>query len=322
MLNIGGTKIKTHILLAPLAGVSNLPFRLIARKHGCAFAFTEMISARALYYKNKNTLKMLESNKDDKPLGVQILGDEPKVLKKAVETLNRFKFDILDFNAACPAGKVSSRNKGAALLKNPDKLLAQISTVTEISKVPVTLKIRSGWDEENINAVKIAEIAEKAGIKALFLHGRTKIQGYSGNVNYKIIKEVKQSVKIPVIASGDNFNPVLIKKMFDETQCNAVTVARGALGNPWIFEAAEEFIKTGILPEKPTINKITAVMKEHLLLLTDFYGSLKSVPEFRKFFTWYTKGIKNIKGLREKAFKAKTLQEMLGVIEELKLTAD
>ncbi len=322
MLNIGGIKIKTHILLAPLAGVSNLPFRLIARKHGCAFAFTEMISSRALYYNSKNTLKMLESNEHDRPLGVQILGDEPKVLKKAVETLNRFKFDILDFNAACPAGKVSSRGKGAALLKNPDKLLAQISTVTKISKVPVTLKIRSGWDEENINAVKIAKTAEKAGIKALFIHGRTKTQGYSGNVNYKIIKEVKQSVKIPVIASGDNLNPVLIKTMFDETQCNAVTVARGALGNPWIFKAAEEFIETGILPENPPINKITAVMKEHLVLLTNFYGSPKSVPEFRKFFTWYTKGIKNIKGLREKAFKAKTLQEMLGVIEELELTAN
>ncbi|MEA3346772.1 MAG: tRNA dihydrouridine synthase DusB [Candidatus Auribacterota bacterium] len=317
MLNIGGIKIKTHILLAPLAGVSNLPFRLIARKHGCVFAFTEMISARALYYKNKNTFKMLESNEHDRPLGVQILGDEPKVLNKAIETLNRFKFDILDFNAACPAGKVSSRDKGAALLKNPDKLLAQISTVMEISKVPVTLKIRSGWDEENINAVKIAEEAEKTGIKALFIHGRTKTQGYRGSVNYKIIKKVKQSVKIPVIASGDNLNPVLIKKMFDETQCDAVTVARGAIGNPWIFKAAEDFIETGILSEKPPINKIAAVMKEHLALLADFYGAAKGVPGFRKFFTWYTKGIKGIKGLRAKALKAKNLQEMLGVIEEL-----
>ncbi|MCK9554982.1 tRNA dihydrouridine synthase DusB [bacterium] len=318
MLKIGNITINSRLILAPLAGVSNLPFRLISRKHGCKFAFTEMISARAMYYKNRNTLKMLESNRDDKPLGVQILGDDPDILKDSLKILKIFPFDILDFNAACPVGKVSSKDKGAGLLKNPAKLIDQLSVVIENTDVPVTLKIRSGWDEGNINAVYIAAQAEKAGAKAIFLHGRTKVQGYAGKVDYSIIKEVKKSVRIPVIASGDNVNPQMIKKMFDETGCDAVTIARGALGNPWIFEATEKYLEKGALPAPPPVTEIINTMKEHLNLLKNFYGEKKGAAVFRKFFAWYSKNFKKVKSLREKSLKANNVEDMLAVIEGLK----
>ncbi|MBN2190195.1 MAG: tRNA dihydrouridine synthase DusB [Candidatus Aureabacteria bacterium] len=318
MLKIGNTVIDSHLMLAPLAGVSDLPFRLISRKYGCKFAFTEMISTRAMYYKNKNTLKMLESSRDDKPLGVQILGDEPAILKDSLKILKGFQFDVLDFNAACPVGKVSSRNKGAGLLKNPDKLIEQLSVVIENTDVPVTLKIRSGWDEGSVNAVHIATQAERAGAKAVFLHGRTKVQGYAGKVDYTIIKEVKKAVRIPVIASGDNVSPQMIKKMFDETGCDAVTIARGALGNPWIFGATEKYLGKGLLPPPPTAAEITDTMKEHLSLLKDFYGEKKSVAVFRKFFAWYSRNFKKAKILREKASKAANTEDMLNAVEELK----
>ncbi|MDD5645047.1 MAG: tRNA dihydrouridine synthase DusB, partial [bacterium] len=309
----------SRLISAPLAGVSDLPFRLIARKCGCKFAFTEMISVRAMYYKNKNTLKMLESNKDDRPLGIQILGDEGPILKDSLKMLKDSHFDVLDFNAACPVGKVSSREKGAGLLKNPAKLLEQLSVVIQNSDVPVTLKIRSGWDEGNINAVHISEGAEKAGAKAIFLHGRTKTQGYSGQVDYSIIKAVKKTVRIPVIASGDNITPRMIKKMFDATNCDAVTVARGALGNPWIFKAAEKYIGKGIDCAPPSTEEIINTMKEHLHLLAGFYGEKKGTAVFRKFFAWYSRHFKKVKSLREKSLKASGLKDMSGVIEELQI---
>jgi nifR3 family TIM-barrel protein len=218
--------------------------------------------------------------------------------------VEKCKFDILDFNAACPAKKVVRRGEGAGLLKEPKKLQKILKLLVKNSKVPVTVKIRSGWDKDSINAREVAVLAEDAGIDGLFIHGRTKLQGYGGDVDYKVIKEVKEALKIPVIASGDIFSQQLIKRMFDDTGCDGVAVARGCLGNPWIFNA-----------EKPQKKEVIRVMLEHLSGCIDFYGERNGVMMFRKFFCWYTKGFRKIRHLREKSSRAKTQSQMLEIIE-------
>ena len=246
MLKIGDIELPFPVMLAPMAGVSDLPFRLISRSFGTPLAFTEMIDVRAISHRDKRTRKMLMSSPEDRPLGVQLLGADEKYLAGALDVLAEHDFDLLDFNAACPTPKVTRKGKGAALLKEPRKLGAILKVLVGYAKVPVTVKIRTGWDADSVNAREVALYAEDAGISALFIHGRTKTQGYSGTVDYENIKEVKDALKIPVIASGDNLSLPLIKKMFDETGCDGVAVARGALGNPWIFREAIRFFQDGV----------------------------------------------------------------------------
>ncbi|RJQ50220.1 MAG: tRNA dihydrouridine synthase DusB [Nitrospiraceae bacterium] len=316
MLSIGNVTVVSSLVLAPMAGISDLPYRLINRSFGCGLAFTEMISATALAYKSRNTLKMLSATDQDRPLGVQILGGDPEIIKRALDILAGYPFDIIDFNAACPVSKVVSGGKGAGLLREPVKLERLLKVIIDNTSLPVTVKIRSGWDEASINAVDIARRAQDAGVCGLFIHGRTKTQGYRGTVDYNIIGKVKESLKIPVIASGDALTPQLIKKLLAETGCDGAAVARGALGNPWIFRDAAEYLKSGALPCRPEISEITRTMKEHLDLIITFRGEKTGVMHFRKFFAWYAKGM-NIKKLRAKAFAANTSDEMVRLIDEL-----
>jgi tRNA-dihydrouridine synthase B len=304
MLKIGSLKLKSNLILAPLAGISDLPFRMLNRKFGAQLGFIEMINCRSASYKSRRTAQMLSTHPEDRPLGVQLLGCEEQFISKALDVVEKCKFDILDFNAACPAKKVVRRGEGAGLLKEPKKLQKILKLLVKNSKVPVTVKIRSGWDKDSINAREVAVLAEDAGIDGLFIHGRTKLQGYGGDVDYKVIKEVKEALKIPVIASGDIFSQQLIKRMFDDTGCDGVAVARGCLGNPWIFNA-----------EKPQKKEVIRVMLEHLSGCIDFYGERNGVMMFRKFFCWYTKGFRKIRHLREKSSRAKTQSQMLEIIE-------
>jgi len=248
---------------------------------------------------------MLASNPRDRPLGLQLLGCEPKFILKAMDVLKGYEFDLLDFNAACPAKKVVRRGEGAGLLKEPKKLHNLLKLLVTNSPVPVTLKIRSGWDRDSINAVEVALSGQDAGISALFIHGRTKLQGYSGGVDYEVIRKVKEASAIPVIASGDVLSAELIRKMFAETGCDAVTVARGSLGNPWIFRGLE----------RPDINELVETMTEHLAACVDFYGERIGVIKFRKFFSWYTKGLRKVRPLREQSSRAKAKEEMANIIE-------
>jgi len=258
---------------------------------------------------------MLETNPKDKPLGIQLLGCEQKFILKAMDVLKDYEFDILDFNAACPAKKVVRRGEGASLLKEPKKLQKLLKLIVQNSRVPVTVKIRTGWDKDSLNAPEVASAVQDAGISALFIHGRTKLQGYSGSVDYRLIRQVKEALEIPVIASGDILSPQLIKKMFDETGCDAVAIARGALGNPWIFKEAERFLKEGVVLEKPQANEIIGTMLEHLNNCIDFYGQRIGVMKFRKFFGWYTKGLRRIRPLREKSSRAKTKEDIVKIIQ-------
>jgi tRNA-dihydrouridine synthase B len=353
MFKIGNIKLTVPLMLAPMAGVSDLPFRTINRSLGCEFAFLEMISARALAYRGRKTLRMMANipaplerttNRDkdisyklkhnrefsnglrspenlllpaDKPLGIQLLGEDLQFIQKAMDIINGYDFEIIDFNAACPVHKVIKRGEGVSLLKEPKKLREILKFMVNHSKKPVSLKIRSGWDEDSVNAVDVALYAQDAGIKYLFIHGRTKIQGYSGMVDYQIIRKVKESLSIPVIGSGDALSPQLIKKMFDETGCDAVTIARGALGNPWIFHQTVEFLKSGILPQAPALDEIADMMIKHFNLCCDYHGERIGVIIFRKFFYWYTRKIIGIKPIRSKVFHSKTKEQVMNIINEL-----
>ena len=316
MVAIGQTLIDSPLVLAPMAGISDLPFRLINRLFGCEFAFTEMISARSLVYSNKTTIKMLSSPEEDRPLGVQIVGADSEIIKRALDILSHYPFDIIDFNAACPVNKVVSIGEGAALLREPAKLQKLLKTLVESASIPVTVKIRSGWDEASVNATDIALRAQDAGVKGIFIHGRTRTQGYSGQVDYTIIGKVKRYLAIPVIASGDALSPHLIRTMFDETGCDGVAVARGALGNPWIFRETIEYLKDGKNPGRPHAHEIAEAMKKHLALLVRFHGETTGVLRFRKFFGWYAKGMP-VKRLKAGAFNAETGDEMLRLIGEM-----
>lgn len=316
MLTIGNLKLSSPFILSPLAGVSDLPFRLLNRAFGCELAFTEMIDVRSLCYGSKRTEEMLTTSKHDRPLGIQIVGNEPKYILQALEALRNRSFDILDFNAACPAKKITSKGKGASLLREPQKLQELLTIIVKHSPVPVTVKIRTGW-AHCLNAKEIALRAQEAGVSGLFIHGRTKTQGYMGNVDYTTIAQVKKILDIPVIASGDIFSKALVEKMFSETGCDAVAVARGALGNPWIFKEMLAY-HTHKNFHKPGIDDIATTMCAHLKSCADFYPHNKGIVIFRKFFNWYTKGFRNARMFREKICRTKTTKEMLTLIEEFR----
>jgi len=316
MLSIGNITVFSPLVLAPMSGISDLPFRLINRSFGCGLAFTEMISANSLVRKNKNTLKMLSSTMYERPLGLQIVGSDPEIIKMALNfIISGNAFDIIDFNAACPVNKVVSKMEGAGLLRDPVKLQNIMKIIVENTVLPVTVKIRSGWDETSVNAVDIALRAQDAGVSGLFIHGRTRMQGYRGTVDYNIIRKVKEALRIPVIASGDALTPGLIRKLFDETGCDGVAIARGALGNPWIFRETTGYLQSGTAPCRPDVSEITRIMKEHLALIIEFHGEKNGVILFRKFFSWYMRGLA-VKELKSRAFHAVICNDMLRLIDE------
>lgn len=317
MLTIGKLKLKSRLILAPMAGISDLPYRMLNRKFGAGLAFTEMVNARSLSYSNVKALELLSSAKGDRPLGIQLVGNEVEYIHRAIEKLHKYKFDVLDFNAACPERKVIAKGEGVALLKDPKKLKRLLKIFVRESKWPVTVKIRAGWDKNTVNARDAALHAEDAGVAAIFIHGRTRDQLYSGQVDYRVIKEVKDAVKIPIIGSGDVFSGPLAKKMFDETGCDGILIARGGLGNPWIFKEVEAYLKDGAILGRPSKKIIIKTMKYHLNYCIKCFGARRSVPSFRKFFCWYTKGLDNVRPLRVKACAAGTKKEMLEVIKEI-----
>jgi tRNA-dihydrouridine synthase B len=301
-----------------MAGVSDLPFRLVTRKFGCPLAFTEMIDVRALSHRDKRTRHMLTSSPEDRPLGIQLLGNDDTHMMKTLDVLQEYEFDLLDFNAACPTPKVTRKGKGASLLRDPKKLRELLALLVTRAKVPVTVKIRSGWDPQSINAREIALMAEDAGVSALFIHGRTKTQGYSGNVDYTVIRDVKEALRIPVIASGDNLSLPLIRTMFTETGCDGVAIARGALGKPWIFTEMIRHFQGGGESEKADINQRISIMKRHLDLSIQHYGEKRGVSTFHKFFIWYTRGLVGARPFRDRAFRADSIDTFLTIIEELR----
>lgn len=316
MIVIGNLRLSSRFMLAPLAGISDLPYRLLNRRFGCEFAFVEMLNVRCLSHKSRKTRGMLQSDAQDRPLGVQILGCEPAFIERGMDVLSRYEFDLLDFNAACPEKKVIRRGEGASLLKDPKKLHKLVRLVVRRSKVPVTVKIRAGWDAQSVNAREAALQCEDAGAAAVFIHGRTRAQLYSGTVDYRVIGEVKKALSIPVIGSGDVFSAAAAGKMFSETGCDAVTVARGSFGNPWIFRELAAYAGGKALPPRPVAEEIGRVMLEHLDGCVGFYGEKTAVILFRKFFGWYTKGFRGVRPVRERVSHVRTRGEMALLIRD------
>lgn len=308
-MKIGNVNINGNVFLAPMAGVTDLPFRKICKEHNCAMVYSEMISAKAILYENKNTTELLNTSEEEKPVVVQLFGKDPSILAEAAKKIEHYNFDILDINMGCPAPKITKNGEGSALMQNP-KLVGQIvRKVSNTIEKPLTIKLRSGFNN-NINAVEIAKIAEENGAKAVTVHGRTREQYYTGKVDLEIIAKVKEAVSIPVIGSGDVIDPISAKNMFDKTNCDALMIGRGAQGNPWVFSAINQYFKTGKVLSKPTIKEKIDMSLRHGRMLIEYKGEYTGIREMRKHIGWYIKGIKGAAALRVDINKATNYEEL------------
>ena len=315
-MKIGNVQLDNEVFLSPMAGVTDLPFRTICKEKGCGMLYTEMINAKALCYDDENTKKMLNLEDDGHPVAVQIFGSDPEYMGKAASIMNQYTNDILDINMGCPAPKVIKNGDGSALMRNP-KLAAEVLTaVVKNSKKPVTLKIRKGWDDNSVNALEIAKIAEECGISALAIHGRTREQFYSGKADWDIIAEIKQSINIPVIGNVDVFDVQDAVNMLEKTKCDAIMIGRGSQGNPWIFNRINHYMKTGeVLPEPTLEEKISTAIK-HMNLAVAEHGEYVAVREMRKHIGWYLKGLKNSAKYRDQINKITDYKEVISMLEE------
>lgn len=318
MWKIGNVEIKNQIVLAPMAGISNTSYRKIIKEMGAGLIYAEMVSDKAIMYANEKTFDLLKMSEEERPISQQIFGSDMESFVIAAKIIEeRMHPDIIDINMGCPVPKVAVRAQaGSALLKDPDKIFEIVSAVVKSVSVPVTVKIRSGWDEKNINAVEVAKKCEQAGASAIAIHARTRSQGYSGKADWNIIKQVKEAVSIPVIGNGDVTSPELAKKMLDETNCDAVMIGRGVLGNPWLIKECVEYLKTGNkIPPVPFTEKVQ-MMKCHYELLLEDKNEKVALLEIRSFIIWYLKGMPKSKEIKNLICQCKTSEEMFKIINE------
>lgn len=297
-LKIGSVTLPNNLILAPMAGVTDLPFRLLCKEQGVGLLCMEMVSAKAILYKNRNTESLLEIDPRENPVSLQLFGSDPEIISKIAHQIEDKPFDILDLNMGCPVPKIVNNGEGSALMKNP-KLAGEIirETVKAIDK-PVTVKIRKGFDDEHINAVEMAKIAEDAGAAAVAVHGRTREQFYSGRADWDIIRQVKEAVSIPVIGNGDLLTAEDVIAMEAQTGCDGFMIARGAQGNPWIFRQILHYFETGEHLTKPTLEEVTQMILRHARMMLEFKGEYIGIREIRKHAAWYTAGYPNSARLR------------------------
>ena len=307
---------KKGAFLAPLAGISNLPFRLIARSMGCSLAYTEMISANGLVRNTAKTFEYLKTCADDHPLGAQIFGADPEIIAQAACIVADSGVDLIDINMGCPVKKVIKTGSGAILMKDPDRVARIVDSVKKAVRVPVTVKIRSGWSRGTINAVEIARIAEDSGADAITIHPRTADQGYSGLADWKIISDVKKAVKIPVVGNGDIRQPQDALRMLNETSCDAVMVGRGALGNPWIFKGIIQTLGNQAEDYLPSLEQRQEMIENHWKMEDNFIGDKNALKSFHKHILWYTKGLDISHKFRELAGKLKDNKSILNELNE------
>ena len=316
MFKIGNIRLKNRIVLAPMAGICNSAYRTIIKDMGCGLIYAEMVSDKAIFYRSKKTLDMLYMTDYERPIAQQIFGSDKESFVEAAKYIyENMKPDIIDINMGCPVPKVALKSQaGSALLKDPDKVYEIVKAVVDIIPIPVTVKIRSGWDNDHINAVEIAKIVEKAGAKAIAIHPRTRSQGYSGKANWDIIKQVKQNVSIPVIGNGDIKNCYDAKKMLDETGCDAIMIGRAALGNPWLIKECVDYLENNIEPVEITKKEKLEMILEHLDRLIKIKDEKVAILEMRSHASWYLKKVPNTSNLKEQIFKVKTIDEFRKVI--------
>jgi len=317
MWKIGNVEINGKIVVAPMAGISNMTFRRICKFMGASLVVAEMVSDKAITYGNEKTFELLRMNDDERPISQQIFGSDVNSFVEAAKIVEkRMKPDIIDINMGCPVPKVAVKNQaGSALLKNPERVGEIIKAVVEAVKVPVTVKIRSGWDESSINAVEIAKIAEANGASAITIHARTRAQGYSGRADWNIIKAVVDAVNIPVIGNGDVVSCFDAKKMLDETGCSAVMIGRGLLGNPWLVRECVEYLESGKLPNPIDYNEKIDMMEYHLKKLCEDKSEKQAVLEIRNHLLNYLKGLPENKEVKNKVCRCQSENEIINVLE-------
>lgn len=315
-LQIGNVTLDNPVILAPMAGVSDLPFRLLCREMGAALVCMEMVSAKAIYYNNKNTDSLMEIHPEEVPASLQLFGSDSQILAEMAKRIEERPFSILDLNMGCPVPKVVNNGEGSALMKDP-KLAEQILTamVKKLHK-PVTVKFRKGFNDSNINAVEFAKMAESCGVAAVAVHGRTREQYYSGKADWDIIRQVKEAVSIPVWGNGDVFTPEDAKRMKEETGCDGIMVARGAKGNPWLFKRILHYLETGELLPPPTAEEVKRMIVRHGTLQTEFRGEEIAMREMRKHVAWYTAGFPHSSALRNDINQVETLEELERLVDE------
>lgn len=313
-MKIGNIEIENCLALGPMAGVTDLPFRLLCKEMGCNMLYTEMVSAKAILYKNKNTKELLNIDKNEHPVGVQLFGSDPDIMAQIAAQVEEGECDFIDINMGCPVPKIVNNGEGSALLKQP-KLVEEILTkmVKAVNK-PVTVKIRKGFENGTVYAVEIAKIAESCGVSAIAVHGRTREQYYSGKADWDVIKDVKKAVKIPVIGNGDIFSAEDAKAMKEYTGCDGLMVARGARGNPWIFREIKEYLENGNVIDKPTMNDIREMIIRHAKMLVDYKGEYTGIREMRKHIAWYTAGLPHSAELRRMCNQIETMENLIETV--------
>lgn len=310
-LNIGGVPLKSHAVLAPMAGVSDRPYRELCVRFGAAYCVSEMVSSKALSFNSKKSEELMEISDLERPCGIQIFGDDPKCMADAAKHALENKPDIIDINMGCPAPKISSNGSGSALMKNPRLCGEIVKAVTAVTDTPVTVKIRKGWDDDSVNAVEVAKICESAGAAAITVHGRTRQQYYKPPVDYDIIKAVRESVSVPVIANGDIDSAERAKEVMDITGCDLVMIGRATLGNPWIFSQINAYLENpNVKIHTPDLEERLGVMIEHIGKMVEYKGEHMAMLQARKLVVGYFKGMKGAAALRNEAGKIKTLDDL------------
>ena len=322
MIRIGNVELKNNVIMAPMAGITDTAYRVILEEMGVGLVSTEMVSAKGIFYNNRNNQTILHTAENEHPIAVQLFGADPMIMAGMAERVSE-KFDIIDVNMGCPVPKIVNNGEGSALMKNPKQAFQILEMMSRVLKKPVTVKFRKGFDDRHINAVEFAKMAEQAGVSAITIHGRTRAQMYAGQADWDIIRKVKEAVSIPVFGNGDIFTPEDAKRMIDETGVDGVAIARGAKGNPWLIRRTIHYLETGELLPEPSVEERRAMVIRHAELMVQFKGERLAIPEMRKHMAWYSSGLPGSSKLRGEMNAMSTLEELkifagkIGASEEL-----
>lgn len=315
-MKIGNVEIANNVALGPMAGVTDLPFRKLCKEMGCGLMYTEMVSAKAILYNNKNTDELLRVDEGERPIAVQLFGSDPDIMAEMAARIEEGPYDFIDINMGCPVPKIVGNGEGSALMKNPKLAGDIVAAMTKKCKKPITVKIRKGFDDENINAPEFAKVLEANGASAVAVHGRTREQYYTGDADWDIISKVKAAVNIPVIGNGDITTPVDAKKMIEQTGCDGVMIGRAARGNPWIFKEVSHYLATGELIERPTLDEVRKMILRHARMLVEYKGNFIGIREMRKHVSWYISGYPHSAAIRNQVNMVESIEELEELINE------